>query len=70
MTINRHTPIQDLPEFLTPEEYQAFLGISRAAAYAHLQTGGVPGARRFGRLWRIPRTALAAPAEARELQPA
>jgi excisionase family DNA binding protein len=60
MTINRHTPIQDLPEFLTPEEYQAFLGISRAVAYAHLQTGEVRGARRFGRLWRIPKAAIVA----------
>jgi excisionase family DNA binding protein len=66
MTITRFTPFDDLPEFLTPEEYQAFFGISRAAAYAHLQSGAVP-AERFGRLWRIPKSALLT---ARELQPA
>ena len=58
MTINRHTPLGDLPELLTPEEYQAFLGISRAATYDHLQSGKVKAVR-FGRLWRIPKEQLA-----------
>ena len=52
MTITRHTPLEDLPEFLTPEEYQAFLGISRAKAYADIKAGHVR-AEQFGRLWLI-----------------
>jgi excisionase family DNA binding protein len=58
-TIGRSTPIADLPQFLTVDEYAAYLGIGRALAYAEAQTRGV----RQGRLLRIPREAVAALAE-------
>lgn len=60
-TISRSTPLTELPQFLTVDEYAAYLGIGRALAYAEAQTRGV----RQGRLLRIPREAVAALAQAR-----
>lgn len=67
MTITRHTSPSDLPEYLTVEEYQAFLGISRAAAYDHVQSKKVHAVQ-FGRLWRIPKSAIVAANESLEPQ--
>lgn len=57
MTITRTTPLDQLPEFLTPAEVKTFLGLSRATTYELLRRGELPSVR-FGRLLRIPRTAL------------
>jgi excisionase family DNA binding protein len=57
MTITRHTPLADLPEFLTVEELQIWLGIGRGLAYAQVRAGEIPSVR-IGRLVRIPRAAL------------
>ena len=57
--IDRHTKIEDLPEFLTLEEYATYVDVSPSAAYEHLQTRKVHGVK-FGRFWRVPRAALVA----------
>jgi excisionase family DNA binding protein len=63
--ISRATPFEELPEFLTPEECRLYLGIGRALVYDLLRRGEISSVR-FGRLIRIPKTALkAASAESR-----
>jgi excisionase family DNA binding protein len=56
--MTRTVPYEQLPEFLTPEEARAYLAISRNGMYELLRRGEIPH-RRFGRLIRIPKTALA-----------
>ena len=51
-----------LPEMVTPEEAGAFLRISRNAMYDVIRKGDVPHVR-FGRLYRIPKTALIGPSK-------
>ena len=51
--IDRRTPIADLPEFLSPQEFQAYLGLSRSTVYDLLRRGEIPS-RRFGQCIRIP----------------
>lgn len=53
----RSTPYADLPEFLTPDEFRAYLDLGRNTVYDLLKQGAVPH-RRFGRVIRIPKTAL------------
>jgi len=48
---------QDLPDLVTPEEGRAYLRISRNAMYAWLKERRVASVR-YGRLIRIPKTAL------------
>lgn len=55
--IDRRTPIADLPEFLSPQEFQAYLGLSRSTVYDLLRRGEIPS-RRFGKCIRIPKSAL------------
>jgi excisionase family DNA binding protein len=55
--ITRFTPPNHLPEYLTPAEAQGFLGVGRSKIYDLLNSGELEH-RRFGRLIRIPRTAL------------
>jgi excisionase family DNA binding protein len=57
--ITRATPLEDLPQFVSVEELAAWLGIGRSLAYDLVRRGVVPAVR-FGRLVRIPRSALAA----------
>jgi excisionase family DNA binding protein len=57
MTMTRQTRYEDLPEFLTPEEFRAYLGLGRNTTYELIQRGEIPS-RRFGRQIRIPKTAL------------
>ena len=57
LPLTRHTPYEDLPEFLTPEECRRYLAISRNGIYDLLRRGDIPH-RRFGRIIRIPKTAL------------
>ena len=56
-TIDRRTPLNDLPEFLTPDEFRAYVGIGRSTMYDLLRREEIPFVR-FGRCIRIPKTAL------------
>ncbi len=38
-TITRKTPIADLPEFLSPEEFREYVGIGRSTIYDLLRRG-------------------------------
>lgn len=55
--IDRRTPVADLPEFLSPEEFGHYLGLGRSTVYELLRRGEVPH-RRFGRCIRIPRATI------------
>ena len=68
-SIDRQTSLDDLPEFLTLDEYAAFIDVSVSAAYEHLQTRKIHAVK-FGRFWRVPKAALVALTQTRELQPA
>ena len=57
--ITRTTPVESLPEYLTPEEFWTYVGIGRASCYELLRRGEIPSMR-FGRLIRIPKRALEA----------
>ena len=56
-TITRKTPIADLPEFLSPEEFREYVGIGRSTIYDLLRRDAIPHVK-FGRCIRIPKTAL------------
>ena len=56
--IDRRTPLKDLPEFLLVAEFATHLAIGRTLAYELVRTGQVES-RRFGRIIRIPKAALA-----------
>jgi excisionase family DNA binding protein len=55
----RPTPprYDDLPDLLTPDDARAFLQVSRNQIYHLLKTEAVPSLR-FGKLIRIPKSAL------------
>ncbi len=55
--ITRHTPLDALPELLTPDEVRAFLGVGRNTVYEMLRRNEIRSVR-LGRLIRIPRTVL------------
>ena len=55
--IDRSTPLEELPEFLSPEEFRAYLGLSRSTVYELLRRREIPS-RRFGKCIRIPKSAL------------
>ena len=55
--IDRRMPLQDLPEFLSPEEFREYVGLSRSTVYDLLRRGEIPS-RRFGKCIRIPKSAL------------
>jgi Helix-turn-helix domain len=48
------------PEWLTIEEYRRVIRVKRGLAYSLANSGTVP-ARKFGRVWRVHRSALAPP---------
>jgi excisionase family DNA binding protein len=58
--ITRHTPFEDLPEFLSVDELSVYLGISRGLCYDLLKRGELPSVR-FGRLIRVPKKAFEPP---------
>jgi excisionase family DNA binding protein len=60
-TITRHTPIEDLPQLLTVEEFAAFTGTGHTLVYDLVKRGELEHVR-FGRLVRIPRHVLERPA--------
>jgi len=51
------THLDDLPDMVTPDEARAFLRISRPTIYNLIKSGALPHCR-FGKLIRIPKTAL------------
>lgn len=55
--VSRHTPPELLPQFLSVEEFRAFIGIGRSTAYDMLRRGAIPSIR-LGRVVRIPREGL------------
>jgi excisionase family DNA binding protein len=58
--VTRFTKYEDLPELLTPEEARQFLGLGRTGIYEAIRTGRLASVR-FGRLIRVPRSALQPP---------
>jgi excisionase family DNA binding protein len=57
MEVTRHTPFEALPQFLSVEEFRAFVGIGRSTVYELLRRREIAHTR-FGRVVRIPRGAL------------
>jgi excisionase family DNA binding protein len=55
--ISRSVPYEELPEFLTPDELCGYLALSRNTVYELLRRQEIPHVR-FGRLIRVPKTAL------------
>ena len=55
--ITRHTPFDDLPEFLKVEELAKWLGIGRGTAYSLVASGQIKAVR-LGRLVRIAKSEL------------
>jgi len=56
-SITRRTSVADLPEYLRPDEVADFLGLGRSAIYELLRRGEIFSVR-FGRLIRIPKSAI------------
>ena len=59
MPVDRYTEWCDLPEWLTAEEVQTYLKLSRNTAYELLRSGAIPSQKFGDRLIRIHRSALA-----------
>jgi excisionase family DNA binding protein len=57
MNITPNTPLEHLPQFLTPNEFRILTRIGRSTIYDAIRRGEVPSVR-FGRAVRIPREAL------------
>jgi excisionase family DNA binding protein len=55
--VDRRTAWADLPEFLSPEEFRAYVGLGRSTVYDLVRSGELPSVR-FGRIIRIPKAAL------------
>ena len=55
--VTPQTPLEDLPQFLTVEEWRTFMRIGRSSAYDLIRQGLVPVVR-WGRTLRIPRGAV------------
>ena len=56
--MTRQTPFEQLPEYLTPEEFTAYMHLGRNTTYDLLRRGDIPHVR-YGRTIRIPKAALA-----------
>ena len=57
MSVDRQTNLKDLPQMMTPQEVQDFLGIGRATVYSLIKEGEIP-ARRIGRRLFVPKQEL------------
>jgi excisionase family DNA binding protein len=57
-TITPHTPWEDLPELLTPEEFQTVTRAGRSKTYDMLRNGEIPCLKFGSRFIRIPKTVL------------
>ena len=60
--ITRRTKHDDLPAFLTPQELCAYMHVGKTTLYEILRRGELPHVK-FGKLIRIPKSALVDPAE-------
>ncbi len=58
--IDRTTKHEDLPEYLTPEEFCSYLGLGRTTVYGLIERGELP-CKTFGRRKFIPKEALRSP---------
>ena len=56
-TVTRVTPIAELPEFLSPEEFRQYVGLARSTVYDLLRRNQIPHVK-VGRGIRIPKSAL------------
>jgi excisionase family DNA binding protein len=56
----RQTPIEDLPQLLSVEEFCAYTKIGRSAAYDLIRRGAIEYVR-FSKIIRIPRRVLERP---------
>ncbi len=55
--VTRTTPISELPEYLSPQEFRDYVGLGRSTVYDLLRRDEIPHVK-FGRCSRIPKTAL------------
>ena len=55
--ITRTTPVELLPELLSPDEVRAWLGLGRSTVYDAIRRGELPH-KRFGRMLRVPKAAI------------
>ena len=55
--ITRTTSFGDLPEYLSPEEVQAYLNLGRSTVYGLIGRGQLKSVR-FGRCLRVPKEEL------------
>jgi excisionase family DNA binding protein len=60
MTTDDDHDLKALPRILTPEEVGALLKLPRKSVIRLCRIGKIPQARRLGRYWRIPESAIAA----------
>ena len=51
-------PDDTRPKFMGAKEFANHLGMHRQTLYVKLQEGKIPGARKVGDRWKIPRRAL------------
>lgn len=51
-------PDTDLPRFLDAKQFAEEIGFHRETLYRMLKGGDIPGAKKIGGRWRIPRWAL------------
>ena len=56
-TITRHTPFEELPELLRPQEVRSYLGLGANAVYKALERGELPH-RKIGGVIFIPKASL------------
>jgi excisionase family DNA binding protein len=55
--VTRSTRFEELPDFLTVEEARTYLGLGRSTLYELLRCKELPCVR-FGRVIRVPRSAI------------
>ena len=55
--IDRNTKYDELPEYLTPDEFRVHLGLGKTTVYDLIERGQLP-CKRFGRRIFIPKHAL------------
>ncbi len=52
--------LDNTPEFMTPQQVQELLQISRPTFFRMVQGGRLPGAFKVGKVWRVDRNKLKA----------
>lgn len=57
-TVTRWTPFEDLPEYLSPQEFAIYLGVSRHGVYEMINRGDLACVRVGLRFIRIPKAVL------------